>query len=241
MPINYALFENNLTSDPDDFNAVVQITFSADTEALIQRVLDQGSTVTEADLRAAAADLVKATKSLLLEGARVHFFGLADFFPRVKGIFTGPLDNFDPARHQVDVAANPGSRVREEVRAEATVNKVEAVKPSPNPIQFADNGSGTTNDQVTVGNIGEVAGSRLKFDPAQADEGVYFVATAGGETKVPPTDVQTNQPSTLLFLIPATLTPGTYNIEVRARQGKPPSGPDTRELRIGRLDPVLTV
>ena len=235
MPINYALFENNLTSDPDDYNAVVQITFSADTEALIQRVLEQGSTVTEADLRASAADLVQATKSLLLEGARVHFFGLADFFPRVKGVFSGPTDNFDPARHSVDVAANPGNRVRQEVRAAAQVNKVEAIKPKPSPIQFADNGSGTTNDQVTVGNIGEVAGSRLKFDPAQADEGVFFVATAGGETKVASAAVQTNQPGKVLFLIPATLIAGTYNIEVRARV----SG--GTELRVGRLDPVLTV
>ncbi|KKK90036.1 hypothetical protein LCGC14_2727100, partial [marine sediment metagenome] len=97
--IKYALFENNLTSDPDDFNAVVQITTGIDTDAIIKRVLDQGSTVTEADLRASAADLVKATKSFLLEGARVHFFGLADFFPRVKGKFTGPMDSFDPARH----------------------------------------------------------------------------------------------------------------------------------------------
>lgn len=235
MPINYALFENNLTSDPDDFNAVVQITFSADTDALITRVLEQGSTVTEADLRASAADLVKATKSLLLEGARVHFFGLADFFPRVKGVFSGPTDTFDPARHSVDVAANPGSRVRQEVRAEATVNKVEAVKPAPNPIQFADNGSGTTNDQVTVGNIGEVVGSRLKFDTAQADEGIFFLATAGGETKVATAAVQTNKPGKVIFLIPATLIAGTYNVEIRARVG------GGTELRIGRLDPVLTV
>ena len=111
----------------------------------------------------------------------------------------------------------------------------------PHPIEYRDIGSDTTNDTVTVGNIGQLSGSRLKFDPAEADEGVYFVATAGGETKVPPTDVQTNEPAKVIFLIPATLVPGTYNIEVRARQGKPPSGPDTRELRIGRLDPVLTV
>ncbi len=235
MPINYALFENNLTSDPDDFNAVVQITTGIDTDAIIKRVLDQGSTVTEADLRASAADLVKATRSFLLEGARVHFFGLADFFPRVKGKFTGPTDSFDPLRHSVDVAANPGTRVRNEVRAGATVQKVEAVKPAPNPIQFADNGSSTTDDQVTVGNIGTVVGSRLKYDEAQADEGIFFIATAGGETKVANAAVQTNMPATVLFLIPATLIAGTYNLEVRARV----SG--GTQLRIGRLDATLTV
>ncbi len=235
MPIKYALFENNLTSDPTDYNAVVQITSGIDTEAIIRRVLEQGSTVTEADLQAAAVDLVTATKSFLLEGNRVHFFGLADFFPRLKGKFTGPTDSFDPARHQVDVAANPGTRVRNEVRAEAQVEKVEAIKPAPNPIQFADNGSGTVNDQVTVGNIGAVSGSRLKYDTAQADEGIFFIATAGGETQVANAAVQTNLPSTLLFLIPATLIAGTYNLEVRARI----SG--GTQLRIGRLDATLTV
>ncbi len=84
-----------------------------------------------------------------------------------------------------------------------------------------------------MGGIGELAGSRLKYDDTQADEGVYFVATAGGETKV--TIVQKNKPAELVFSIPATLVPGTYNIEVRARIA------GGTELRIGRLDPVLTV
>lgn len=30
MPIKYALFENNITSDPDDYAAMVQISGSAD-------------------------------------------------------------------------------------------------------------------------------------------------------------------------------------------------------------------
>lgn len=241
MPIKYALFENHVTTDPNDYTAVVQITFSADTEALIKRVLEQGSTVTEADLRAAAADLVQAAKSYLLEGARVHFFGLADFYPRVKGVFNGPLDPFDRARHSVDVACNPGSRVREEVRAEATVERVDTIKPTPTPVEFADNGSHTTNDQITVGNIGQIAGSRLKFDVTKADEGVFFVPATGAAVRVPVADVQTNKPGKVIFLNPATLVPGTYHVEVRARQGPKPAGTDNRELRVGRLGAALTV
>ncbi|MCK4341067.1 MAG: DUF4469 domain-containing protein [Phycisphaerae bacterium] len=113
--------------------------------------------------------------------------------------------------------------------------KVEAVKPSPNPIEYRDIGTDTTNDTVTVGNIGQLSGSRLKFDPAEADEGLYFVADAGGETKVP--TVQKNKPSQLVFLVP-NLVAGTYHLEVRARMG---SGTSARELRIGRLDSTLTV
>ena len=62
---------------------------------------------------------------------------------------------------------------------------------------------------------------------------VHLVATIGGETKV--ATVQKNKPSQVVFLVPAGLIAGTYNIEVRARVG------GGTELRIGRLDPVLTV
>ena len=241
MPIDFALFENNLTPDPDDYNAVVQLTRTADAETLIQRVLQQGSTLTEAVLRAAAVELARATKSLLLEGARVQLFDLADFWPRVKGVFVSGADGFDPARHRVDVAVTAAARLRNEVRAEAVVRLVEAVKPAPSLSRFHDNGSGTTDDQLTPGHIGELRGSRLKCDPGQADEGVFFIEADGGETQVPAGAVQTNKPSKLLLLIPKTLTPGTYHLEVRARMGTPPSGPDTRELRVGRLDATLTV
>ncbi len=73
----------------------------------------------------------------------------------------------------------------------------------------------------------------MKYDEGQADEGVFFVATAGGATKV--ATVQKNKPSQVVFLVPAGLVAGAYNLEVRARIG------GGTELRIGRLDHGLTV
>lgn len=233
MPIQYALFENNLTADPADYAAIVQISGTADGKALVQDILDQGTTVNRPDILAVTAALKLACQRRVEEGQRVNYFGMVEFFPRIKGVFTGAMDTFDPARHHIDIGANPGSELRDAVRAGATVQKVEAVKPAPNPIEYRDIGSDTTNDQVTVGNIGQLSGSRLKYDPAQADEGVFFVATAGGDTKV--STVQKNKPSQSVFLVPAALLAGTYNLEVRARIG------GGTELRTGRLDTVLTI
>ncbi len=233
MAIKYALFENNLTSDPADFSAIVQIDGSRDLDGLADRIIAQGSTTTRADIMANLEDTIMAIEMSLLDNERVNFGGLVEFFPRVKGVFSGALDSFDSARHSVDVGANVGARVRDAVRAKAKTQKVEAIKPQPSPIEYIDIGSGTTNDQITPANIGQLSGSRLKFDTLQADEGVYFVATAGGATKV--ATIQKNKPSQLVFLIPAGLLAGTYNIEVRARIA------GGTELRIGRLDPVLTV
>ena len=233
MPIHYALFENNVTSDPDDYAAVVQAIDSVDLDALIRRMLDRGSTTTRADILAVMEDAIGACESLLLDGMRVNFGGLVELFPRMRGIFTGAGDAFDPARHSVDVGANPGIRVRQTVRDQATVTKDEAIKPSPNPLEYRDVGSDTTNDQVTPGNIGQLSGSRLKYDPAQADEGIFFLPTGGGaEIKV--TTVQKNNPAQLVFLVPA-LMPGTYYLEVRARMRA-----GATDLRTGRLDAVLT-
>ena len=233
MPIKYALFENNLTPDPADFAAIVQIAGSWDLAIIADKIVARGSTVGKADVLAVLTDAVSVCAEGVAESNRINFGGLVQLFPRLKGVFTGATDAFDPARHTIDVGANPGSEIREAVRSTATVEKVEAVKPAPSPIEYVDVNSDTTNDTVTVGGIGQLSGSRLKYDDAQADEGIYFVATAGGETKV--TVVQKNKPSQLVFIVPATLIAGTYNIEVRTRQR------DAAELRIGRLDPVLTV
>ena len=235
MPIKYALFENHITADPDDYMAMVEISGSADGDSLVQDIIDQGTTVNKPDILAVTAALKLACQRRVEEGQRVNYFGMVEFFPRIKGVFTGPMDSFDEARHRIDVGANPGSELREAVRVGATVQKVEALKPSPNPIEYRDMGSDTSNDTVTINNIGQLSGSRLKSDPNEADEGLYFVADAGGETKV--VTVQKNKPAQLVFLVP-NLTAGTYHLEVRARMG---SGTSAREMRIGRLDSALTV
>jgi len=239
MPVACALFENNITSDPDDYAAMVRVGWAsrppacAEGDDLVQDIVDQGSTVNKPDILAVMEDAIGACESMLLDGMRVNFGGLVELFPRVRGVFNGATDTFDPARHSVDVGANPGNRVRQTVRDNASVVKDEAVKPSPNPLEYRYVGSDTTNDQVTAGNIGQLSGSRLKYDATQADEGVFFLPTGGGaETKV--ATVQKNKPSQLVFLVPARLAVGTYYLEVRARVL---GGTD---LRIGRLDSVLT-
>lgn len=236
MPIKYALFENNVTSDPNDYMATVQITSSASGPDLVRDIIDQGSTVREPDILAVTAALKLACQRRLEQGQRVNYFGMMDFFPRIRGVFNGPTDRYDPARHQVDVGANPGAELRAAVRHAATVQKVETVKPSPNPIEYRDIASGRTNDTLTPGNIGELSGSRLKYDPTQADEGVYFIAAGGGATKV--TTVQQNKPAQLIFLVPTGLPNGTYRVEVRARMG---TGTAARDLRVGQLEADLIV
>ena len=231
MSIHYALFENHLTSDPDDYAAQVKITGSADLEALAERMIDQGSTVTKPDILAVLEDTIKATESCLLDGYRVQLGGLCELFPRIKGVFNGITDTFDASRHRVDVGANPGARVRKTVRVGATVTKIETIKPAPALLEYVDLGSGETNGTITSGNIGTINGHRLKFHPERDDEGIYFV-NIDSAVEVKLTAIQRNKPGQLVFLTP-TVPGGQYYLEVRTRFS------ESAELRTGRLDEML--
>jgi len=85
---------------------------------------------------------------------------------------------------------------------------------------------------LTPGGMAQVTGHRLKFDPADAAQGVYFVAEGGGETKVDV--VGRNKPAHLMFIVPQGLAPGDYTLEVRATVY-------SEDVRTGALDAVLTV
>ncbi|MEW6197161.1 MAG: DNA-binding domain-containing protein [Planctomycetota bacterium] len=233
MAIHYALFRNKLSSRPDAHAGVVQLTGSAGLEDIVRRMLERGSTVTRTDILAVLEDAIAATEALLLDGRRVNFGGLVELFPRVRGIFDGAADGYDPKRHRVDVAARVGSRVRKGVRENARVIKDDAIQPAPLLLELRDIASDTINKLLTPENIGQLTGSRLKYDPGEADEGVYCVAVSTqAATKV--TTIQKNMPSQVVFLVPA-LAAGWYWLEVRNRQK------GTQQLRMGRLPAQLQV
>nr|VFK32382.1 MAG: protein of unknown function (DUF4469) with IG-like fold [Candidatus Kentron sp. MB]VFK35308.1 MAG: protein of unknown function (DUF4469) with IG-like fold [Candidatus Kentron sp. MB]VFK77232.1 MAG: protein of unknown function (DUF4469) with IG-like fold [Candidatus Kentron sp. MB] len=147
-----------------------------DLDTIVRRITEHGGSVTEGDVRAVLLETVKVCESLLLEGFRVNPGDLCDLFPRITGVFHGATDHFDPARHRVEVGANPGHRLRNTVRDNAHVMKEGiATRPVPIPQEYLDLGSGETNGALTPGGIGTLNGARLKFDPAQSDEGIFLI------------------------------------------------------------------
>ncbi len=83
MPIQYALFENNVTADPKDYAATVQISGSADGDDLVQDIVDQGTTVNKLDILAVTAALKLACQRRVEQGQRFNYFSMVEFFPRL--------------------------------------------------------------------------------------------------------------------------------------------------------------
>lgn len=234
MPIKYVLRKNNLVETPDIYAASVRISSSAGLEEIADRIVDQGTTVRRADVLAVLENAIEACDTMLLDGMRVQFGGLVDLFPKIKGSFVGPTDIYDPARHQVDVAAMPGKRVRHTFRENASVEREETIKPTPGIVKYGNTGSGDRLKAVPGPTIGTINGYRLKFDPAKEDEGIFFIATTDGVAhRIDLGNIQRNKPGELIFMNPS-LSQGTYWLEVRTRYT------ENGELRIGRLDGTVS-
>ena len=234
MAIRYALFENKMLHAADnEYMARTKAIGAADLEAIAARMADMGTTVTKSDILAVFEDMSKAAESLLADGFTVNFDGLCNFKCSIKGIFAGPTDSFDPARHSLQVNVSAGQRIARAVISAAEITKSEAVIPTPSLAEFVDIASGTVNNLITPANIAVVNGYRLKFDPDAIDEGIFLIADDNTEIKA--ASVANNKPSQLTFLVPdlAGLGP-EFRLEVRSRVLIPAG-----DLRTGGLDDRL--
>jgi hypothetical protein len=97
-------------------------------------------------------------------------------------------------------------------------------------LDYTDLNSGELNRRITPGGMGQLTGYRLRFDPADPEQGIFFIN--GSATRVSVTGK--NNPSELVFLVPAGLTPGDYRLELRSTMGN-------GALHTGVLAETLTV
>ncbi|MBN1305207.1 MAG: DUF4469 domain-containing protein [Anaerolineales bacterium] len=231
MSINYSLRENRLTGNPEAYTARVQARGSVDLETVIEAMVEQGSTITKADILGVLEDYFSAIERLVLLGYTV-LTPSANYGTSIKGLFDGPDDSFDESRHRVAGAVRPGARFRRTVVERASFNKIITDVPKPIVQAFTDFESGERNNTLTPGGLAEVYGNRLKFDPGAPDQGIYLIGTDGSETRV--SVVARNQPGSLIFRAPDGLADGVYNLQVRATQG-------SEEIRPGTLKDILTV
>ena len=81
----------------------------------------------------------------------------------------------------------------------------------------------------------EITGSRLKFDAADAEQGV-FALTAGGEIRC--ATVIENKPARLMVLLPADIAAGDFTVEVRTRRTA--DSKTVKTLKKGGYGKVLT-
>lgn len=228
--LSYSLAENQLTPDPTDYMAQVSTGASYNQANIIDEMMNRGSSLTRTDMEGVINLFNQTVAEKVANGQSINL-PLFNGTPSISGVFTGPADTFDPARHYVRFNLSPGTMLRESV-AKIKTEKTEPTDKLPYMEQFLDMGTNAANDLATPGGIGQLQGSRLSFDAADPEQGISFVAADGTETRVE--TIALNKPSKLIFMIP-NLAPGTYGLVLRVKFR------NTKSLREVRFRKSLTV
>lgn len=231
MPIKYYLRPNSISPTPNSFAARINSGLIHNRESIIKEILKRGTTVNEADLRAAfnLEDMVISDE--IAEGNTVNL-PLVKFRPGIGGIFTSPADHYDASRHHKKVTISYGTLLKQKIEA-ATVEKITKPHNLPEIMGFTDVRTKSVNDIVSSGGIGELKGSWLKFNADNENEGIYFIAE--DKTEIKATEIASRTDGKLIFNIPQNLPPGKYTLEVRKSYGVTKT-----TIHASRLKKILT-
>ncbi|MCB0166086.1 MAG: DUF4469 domain-containing protein [Anaerolineae bacterium] len=238
MSAEYQINKTGFSDDAENYHASVHYNEVMDEDDIIDMMMLNGSPFTRADTQAIINKYHETINIAARNGWQVNTRNVR-YGVTIKGVFTGPQDRFDSSRHKIVPHVQPGLGYKEALQNGVTLAKKTSYKKRPELNEYANLYSGGSRSELTPGHNARLLGSRLNFDPTDADQGLFIVPVdaAGllnmsGAVKVEEfTDIT---PKVLTFRVPDGLSPGFYTLEVRAKIGK--SG-----LRVGRLEAVLTV
>lgn len=231
MAIKYYLQPNPITPDPNDQSARVLSNKVHDSNSIIKAMLQRGSTITEADIRAVLNVFFTVVIDEVADGNNVNL-PLVNIRPGITGVFTNVTDSFDASRHLKKANLSSGTELLRKMN-EASVEKITVPTAAPALIAFTDVNSQTNNSILTPGGIGQIVGEELKFNPVNSAEGIFFIAADG--TATPATIIASRTEGKIVFSIPS-LPAGSYTLEVRKGYGT-----STTVVRSGALQDTLTV
>lgn len=225
MALRYGLVPNHLTDDPNDCMAVATDNDTVSVDSIVEKMIGKGSTVTKAEALSVIEEFEYAVVDAIQKGNNVNT-DLFKIYPSVSGVFTDKQDGFDSQRHAVRLNLNPGKRLNEAI-GNIELKKVDISSPGPVLQQFINLKNNVINESFSPGQIVSIKGSNLKFNAEDEEQGVFFIAADGVETKA--SNVIKNKPSELMFFVPESLTTGTFQIEVRVVMH------NNKSLKTGRL------
>lgn len=228
--LDYALFPNHVTPDPNDCTAVIQNQNIVDMDQIEREMTEEGTGLTLPQTKAYNEKFFQLVERHAARGERV---ALPLFIVRsiMKGVFRDKDDSYDSSRHSVVFNITPGPRLR---KLEKTVKpvKVKAATPMPDPQDIIDGATGERNRTITPGGIATLKGYNLKFDKADPAQGLFFVPVDNAAAAVRVEQFTAIKPSELHFLVPQ-LTPGEYRVEVKVVMHK------VKDVRSGTLMEII--
>jgi hypothetical protein len=211
MALRYALAENLLTADPDDYMAVTTDNSTAGIGEIVDRMISRGSTVTKAEALSVLEEFNQAVVDLVKTGNNINT-ELFTIYPTISGVFNSPSEAFNSNKHAINIKMRAGNRFKN-IHQHIALERVEANVNKPIIQTVTDLKSNAVNETVTIGQIVSVKGALLKISEEVKEAGIFIVGEGTPEMRI--TQIVKNKPSELLFFIPSGIIPGSCAIEIR--------------------------
>jgi hypothetical protein len=129
--------------------------------------------------------------------------------------------------HEIRLHHKPEKGFEEAVLSELEVEREEKPDLSRPSVRAVRSAGEDKPKAIRSGGMVQVTGLRLRFDPKDSKQGVFFIAEAGAETRSPFYPML--NPGLVLASVPAALAAGSYTVTVRAAV----NGKDIREGSYG--------
>lgn len=215
MKLSYYLTKMYLAGCEDKYRAQISKQEVLTRTALATRMANKNTAFSAADISGIFELMQACIIEAIEEGYAVDsVMGMLKY--SIQGSFDNVEDGFDSSRHKVKAYITLNNEYLDTVN-NIHVEKVTASITGPNITIIKDGTDDNAEaDTLTVGGIVKIIGENLKIAESpegSTDHGIYFIANDGTETKVE-LMIENNR-SKLIMIVPATLTVGNYNLEVR--------------------------
>ena len=207
--INVQIADNTVTKDdPNDKIFVIVSLGTADKERIIAEMMDMNPGV-EPEMMRLVLDLEKrAVKRLLLNGMRVNN-GLFEAVPQCRGLVRGTA--WDPEANEIYVNFTQGKELREAI-ADVVVNVIGEKGAAMYLSSSLDAATGLGLFNATAGANLTLTGKNIKVVGDDPSVGITLTEIKAGA-------IGLNQPSKLIFLVPASLAAGDYTLTITTQFG----------------------
>jgi hypothetical protein len=211
--IRYALTQNGMNPDADEFIAVVTNSQKINIHDIIDFMVAEGTGLTRPQALAYFEKLEQTIKYFIKEGATINT-SLFKTRTTISGVFQNERDVFNPSRHQVHVRMSAGSHLNQ-LESRLSVRKVSRPAHIPQPMIFLDMPTQSENERIIPGNIAYITGYNLKLNPEDVQQGVFFLPIDRPKEEIRVEVYYKVKPSELMFQVPS-LSFGNYTVKVKA-------------------------
>lgn len=209
--LNAQLADNTVTADnKDDKIAVLVSAGTADKQRIISEIMELHPGLERETVEAVINLEHRVEKKLLLTGFRINN-GYYQAVAQLTGVVEGKAWN--PLKNSIYASFTQGAELREAISQTA----VNIIGEKGNAMYVAggeDTATRALGFTATAGRNYTLTGARLKVAGTDPAVGITMTDSKGAVTKIGADMIAVNLPSKLIFLIPAGLADGEYELKV---------------------------